>query len=223
MPEEIEVETRELQETLEELHKEREERQQEEHRSSWTRYIALNTALMAVVAAVAALLSGSLVNEALIERQNAGIEQARASDAYAYFQAKGIKSVVSGAIADALSEMGKSGKTVAGLRTDQVRYLQKQAASLKEGKAHETARDEAIRKSERLLAQHHTFAYAVTLTQVAIALSAIAALTKRRNVWYLSLAVGVAGLVLFLYGFRTPPGAPAEIAAGEAPAAAAPG
>ncbi|MCA1596787.1 MAG: DUF4337 domain-containing protein, partial [Chloroflexi bacterium] len=166
MADEVEVETKELQETLEELHREREERQEEEQRSSWTRYIALSTALMAVLAAVAALLSSSLVNEALIERQTAAIEQAKASDAYSYYQAKGIKSVVSGAIADELTEMGRAGAVVARLRSDQKRYVSKQATSLKEGKQHEALRDESISRSERLLSQHHVFAYAVTLIQV---------------------------------------------------------
>ena len=39
-----------------------------------------------------------------------------------------------------------------------------------------------------------------------IALAAVAALTRRRPVWYISLVIGVIGLVLFSYGFLMHPG-----------------
>jgi hypothetical protein len=44
---------------------------------------------------------------------------------------------------------------------------------------------------------HHRYAQAVALLQVAIALGAVAALTRRRAVWFGSIALGaVGGLVL---------------------------
>ena len=79
MPEEIEIETRELQETIDELQEERKERVEEEHKNAWTRYIAMSTALMAVFAAMGAMLSGGKVNEAMID-------QIRASDKWNEYQ-----------------------------------------------------------------------------------------------------------------------------------------
>ncbi len=71
-----------------------------------------------------------------------------------------------------------------------------------EGKAHdlEKERDEKSRESEHLMHRHHIFAYSVTFSQVAIALSAIAALTKRRPMWYLSLVVGAVSIVFVVIG-----------------------
>jgi hypothetical protein len=46
--------------------------------------------------------------------------------------------------------------------------------------------------------QHHRVANSVALFQVAIALGAVAALTRVRLVWYGSMAVGVCGAALFL-------------------------
>jgi hypothetical protein len=40
----------------------------------------------------------------------------------------------------------------------------------------------------------------VTIFQVSIALSAIAALARRQFVWWVSLAVGAAGVALFVVG-----------------------
>src|SRR5512143_719505 len=84
MPEEVEIETNELQETIEELHEERREREEAEKRNAWTRYIALTTALLAVFAAVGALQSGALVNEAMMN-------QLKASDTWAEYQSARLK------------------------------------------------------------------------------------------------------------------------------------
>src|SRR5204863_9344810 len=80
MSEEIEIETKELQETIEELHEERREREQEARLAAWTRYIALTTALLAVFAAIGALQSGALINESMMD-------QLRASDKWNEYQA----------------------------------------------------------------------------------------------------------------------------------------
>src|ERR1044071_874715 len=53
-------------------------------RERWSFYIAISTALMAVLAAVSSLVAGDHANDALIE-------QIKASDQWAYYQAKGIK------------------------------------------------------------------------------------------------------------------------------------
>jgi hypothetical protein len=46
--------------------------------------------------------------------------------------------------------------------------------------------------------QHEGFAFSVTLLQVAIALGAVAALTRSKGVLGTSLAVGVVGAALFV-------------------------
>ena len=49
--------------------------------------------------------------------------------------------------------------------------------------------------------RHHYFADAVALLQVAIALGAIAALTRRRAAWVGSAILGVIGCGLFGFAF----------------------
>ncbi len=46
--------------------------------------------------------------------------------------------------------------------------------------------------------QHHGYAYAVAFFQIAIALGAVAALTRSRPVYALSLLSGAGGLVMFV-------------------------
>ena len=54
-----------------------------------------------------------------------------------------------------------------------------------------------LEEAEHLLHQHHGFAYAVAFFQIAIALGAVAALTRSRAVLGLSILAGVTGLAFF--------------------------
>ncbi|MDQ2732906.1 MAG: DUF4337 domain-containing protein, partial [Armatimonadota bacterium] len=63
----------------------------------------------------------------------------------------------------------------------------------------EKERDKDNDESEKLIAKHERFALVVTLTQVAIALSAIAALTRRSYIWFAEMLVGFAGVVIFIW------------------------
>jgi len=58
--------------------------------------------------------------------------------------------------------------------------------------------------AEHALHLHHQFAKSVTIFQVAIALSAIAALVRRQAMWWLSLLIGLAGAFLFVGAFMHP-------------------
>lgn len=202
MPEEIEIETDKLQETIEELHKEREEREQEVKENAWTRYISLTTAFLAVIAAVAALQAGSLANESLGAKNESIIAQAKASDQWNYYQAAGIKgnsAKQTAAILTALPNHAPNAEKV--WEKDVIRYEQKKEKASADAKEFEKQQKEKTKEAETLLKHHEIFALCVTCTQVAIALSAIAALTKRRAVWYISMLAGAIGLILFLNGY----------------------
>jgi hypothetical protein len=195
MPEEIEVETSDLQETIDELREEREEREREAKQTKWTRFISLTTALFAVVAAMAALLAGSLVNEAVIVKSDSVLQQAKASDKWAYYQAKGIKAVT-------YSMGGPKWKPAAAREKAGQAKLKTEAEEL------ETTRDEKDAEAAGLLKRHEMYAWCVTCMQVAISLSAIAALTKRKDVWIVSIVLGAVGTALFIIGFTQHSGPP---------------
>src|ERR1700710_1970023 len=69
----------------EHLHEEINEHAKEGKR--WSLYLAISTAFMAVLAAVAGLMAGPYFNEELIE-------QIKNSDQWAFYQAKGIKAEI---------------------------------------------------------------------------------------------------------------------------------
>jgi hypothetical protein len=189
VPEEPEVENVDLREELEE------ERASEREGLSLLKAIALTTALFAALAAVAALLAGGTVNEALVMKTEATQLQNEASDQWAAYQAKGIKSAIQAASASAWIAAGKPPPPQ--LAAERERSAREQTAIAQVAKAKELERDRKSEEAEHLLHRHHRFADSVALFQVAIALAAIAALTRTRVVWFISVVVGLGGAGLF--------------------------
>lgn len=165
---------------------------------SWLRYLSLSTAMIAVVAAVASLESGAQSNEAILEKSEAMLNQSRASDQWAFFQAKGVKASINDA--ESMIIDGKP-DVAAKLEAKAKKYEVEQEAIKKEAEKLEEQVKENNHSSEHLMHKHHNFAYTVTMLQIAIALSAIAALTRKKPLWYLSLAVSAGGLINFVLAF----------------------
>jgi Domain of unknown function (DUF4337) len=191
MPEGPEIETEKLRETVtEELEREG---------SGFLKQIALTTAILAAFAAVAALLAGSTVNEALVEKTEATTLQAQASDQWAYYQAKGVKREIQEAAPNAWLAAGKVPPPK--FAQEASRYRGEQKEIDQKARELERRRDERSREADHLLHAHHGYANAVALFQVSIALGAVAALSRSRWVWYGSMATGAAGIALFAVTF----------------------
>jgi Domain of unknown function (DUF4337) len=185
---------------------------------AWLRYLPLSTAMIAVFATVASLLSGSNSNEAILEKSDAMLNQSVASDKWAYYQAKSVKQKLS---ADEASILELAREAVKDLRPEvQARFdalktefdaeaqrYDGEAKPLFEA-AHEFEHkvEESNKHSAALMERHHKFAFSVTLLQIAIALSAIAALTRRQPLWYLGLAVSIGGILKFVLGWMSAAG-----------------
>jgi hypothetical protein len=184
MPEGPEVETDKLQE---EIHEET-----EREGGKLLRTIALTTALLAALAALASLRAGATVNEALLLKTEATRLQAEASDQWAYYQAKGVKTAVQDAIGAAWAAAGK--EPPPGTTEKAAHYAEEQDTIADRAKDKERERDAREGEAERLMHQHHRNAAAVAFFQVSIALGAVAALTRSRPIWLLSLLLGAGGL-----------------------------
>jgi hypothetical protein len=162
---------------LENLHEQVKERA-EHSRETWISLVALSTAILAVLAAIAGLLSGQHANEALRN-------QIEASDHWSYYQAKGIKA----AVLDAkISLAGRPNDSDASKRD---RY-EKEQEEIKSEAEH----NEAVAKSN--FHKHEVFARGVTMFQIAIAIAAISVLTKRRRFWIVSLLFGATGCAFLI-------------------------
>jgi hypothetical protein len=161
-----------------------EKAREEQQRAPWLRWLALSTAVFAVVAAVASLQSGRLANEALLN-------QSQATDQWAYYQSKGNKAVTRMAEAEVLAELHAAPDRLAAIRSEVEKYNREQEEIRREAQGLQ-------RESKEDLARHEWFATIVTVLQVAIGLSAIAALLENRRIWIASLVAGGVAVVLFL-------------------------
>jgi hypothetical protein len=164
---------------LEKLHEEIHHRAGYES-ARWISWVALSTALLAVLAAIAGLLSGSHANEAMMK-------QIEASDQWGYYQAKSIKA----AVLDAKTTMASNA-------TDQDKDKAAKYQEEESGIKHEAEQTQAAARKN--FHQHEIYARAVTMFQIAIAIAAISALTKRPPFWFVSLVFGVAGAVFLVLG-----------------------
>lgn len=191
MPEEIEIDTDKLRETIDE--------EMEKESGNLLRTIALTTALFAAFAAIASLQAGGTVNEALALKTEATQLQAQASDQWAYYQAKGIKAVTLQAQKNTLLALDKT----VSAETDKniERYTEQQKQAKDSAEELERKRDEKGREADELIHHHHFYAFSVALLQVAIALGAVAALTRKRMAWFGSTALGLIGAAVFAYAF----------------------
>src|ERR1043166_2387283 len=191
MPEEQEVETENLRESIHE--------EMEREGGTFLKRIALTTAILAAFAAVAALQAGSTANEALALKTEATRLQAEASDKWAYFQAQGIKAAINETARNTWLAADKEPPPE--FAEKEKRYAGERVTLEKEARALEHERDDKLHEADHLLYTHHGFAYAVTLFQVSIALGAVAALTRAGSVWVGSMAIGLGGIVLFVIYF----------------------
>src|SRR6266850_778883 len=164
---------------LEHLHEHVQE-SAEHSRATWISWVALSTAVLAVLAAIAGLLSGSHANEAMMD-------QIQASDQWSYYQAKSIKSAVLDAKMALASSVDEKDRAKA------AKYEEEQAEIKSEAEHKEI-------ESKTNFHKHEVLARGVTMFQIAIAVAAISALTKKRRFWIMSLVFGIVGCVFLVLG-----------------------
>jgi hypothetical protein len=191
MPEEIEVDTDKLREAIDE--------EIERKSASLLRSIALTTAFFAALAAIGSLLAGGSINEALALKTEATQKQAQASDQWAYYQAKGIKAAILKSQMELLTAEGKP--VASALDEESRRYADEEKSISAAAHELEKIRDEKDEEANLLIHHHHYYAYSVAMLQVAIALGAVAALTRKRPAWWGSSALGLLGGMLLLWAW----------------------
>ena len=147
---------------------------------SWISGVALSTAILAVLAAISGLLAGMYANEAMMS-------QIQASDQWGYYQAKSIKAAILEAKTTLASEATDRDK-------EKAAQYQEQQAEIKREAEHKEAEAQAS------FHRHEVFARSVTMFQIAIAIAAISALTKRRRFWFVSMVFGLIGVVFLVLG-----------------------
>lgn len=172
----------------------------EEKKEPWLNYLALTTVIFAVCATLATFKGGGFSTRSVIS-------QTQASDQWAFFQAKSMKSnlyevqkeklelEIATLPASTPAEIrDRYAKTLTEYTERMARYEKEKAKIQDVAKSFEAKRDDAQRHSQ-------PFGIAVIFLQVAILICSIAGLFKRKILWQLALPVGAIGAVYFADGF----------------------
>ncbi|MEI5688319.1 DUF4337 domain-containing protein [Sphingomonas kyungheensis] len=140
--------------------------------------IALFSAILATLGAIVSFLGGHEQNDALYYKNEAVLMKARASDAWAYYQAEDLKrhlAETSAALAPASTH---------DYAADAARYAKRGQALRATAEGYDRRSEEADAEARRALRPHTKLAIAMTFLQIGIALASISALTRRR--WLLA-------------------------------------
>ena len=151
-------------------------------KSKWILTVALSTALVSVLAAISGMLSAHHENESLLA-------QMRASDQWNYYQAKGIKSEI----------VSATGKMIGGGKADETTLERVEKYKLEQEEIKKTA-EEFEKDTEEHLTRHVKLARGVTMFQIAIAISAISILTRRKFFWYTGICFAFAACFFIMQG-----------------------
>ena len=149
----------------------------------FTSRLAVLTAGLSTIGALFGYMGGHSQNNALLYKNEAAIQKTSAANQWNYYQAKSNKQNLA-----ELSITLTSGETQEKYRQEVARYKDEKAEIKVEAEKLEAQAKAADAKSELEMHVHERWALATTLLQIAIAMSAITLLTRKR--W---LLVGVYG------------------------------
>jgi Na+/glutamate symporter len=153
--------------------------------------LAVITAILATVGAIFAYMGGATQANAGLYKNDAAIKKTEASNQWNYYQSKSSKQNLSELAMELAPESRKT------FYADEVKRYKTEKAEIKlEAEKLEAASKDWDDKSAEQMHQHHRWAQATTALQIAIAMAAIALLTKKRWLEKLVLGVSTVGIVV---------------------------
>ena len=157
------------------LHEDRMDEAAEHEPRGMAGQIAVMTAILATVGAMFSYMAGATQADAGLLKNDAAIRKTEASNQWNYYQAKSGKQNLSALGMQLVDDARKPA-----FKAEVERYEAEKAEIKLAAEKLEKASTEFDEKSEAKMHQHHRWAQATTALQIAIAMAAIALLTKRR-------------------------------------------
>ena len=167
-----------------------------EVKEKWLNYLALSTVLLAVCATLSTFKGGGYSTRSLMN-------QSKASDQWSFYESKSLKSYMFEMQCDNLElQIGNISSNDSQKYHDKIATYKEKIIQYEKEKAEIKALAAGFEQERDMNKEHsNIFGIAVVFLQVSILLSSISALTKKKIVWYLSMAIGIVGLVYFFDGF----------------------
>jgi hypothetical protein len=166
---------------------------------------AITAAVLAVLAAIGSLLSGHAANDAIIL-------QSKASDQWSYYQAKSTKGhlyEVNKTLVEAFLQISQGDKKGERTESDSEKALKKITAQIEaKTKGYEKDKEEVQKEAQDLekesghaFGQHQIYSFAVACFQISIVLASLSILVESGALYSCSVAGGVLGLALLVFGY----------------------
>ena len=158
----------------------------------WHIYVAFTTGLIAVLAAIASFQASGFSSQMLEEKNNAILFQSKANKQWNNYLANDIEKRV------LLSNYPTPNKKIQNTLDEQTKEqigFQKQASDL------ENQATSANNKFQTFFVKNSHMVTAGTFLEIAIALSSMSILVKRKSAWYLSLLLAGVGVYFLALGF----------------------
>ena len=171
-----------------------------EKRDAWTKYVSLSMIFLAVLTAIATQKGAGYSSTIIKQLNEATFNQTKASDQWAYYQAKGIKQSLCELERDRLTNAGSAAdaKELAGLSAKIARYDSEKKEITSEAKTLESKRDEARELATKASNLGRNMGLATTIFHIAIAMGGVCLVVKKRWLWASSLFLGVAAAILMV-------------------------
>ena len=153
--------------------------------------LAVITAILATVGALFSYMGGATQADAGLHKNDAAIKKTEASNQWNYYQAKSSKQNLSELAQELAPDARKT------FYIDEVKRYKTEKAEIKLAAEKLEAESKAWDdRSAEKMHQHHRWAQATTALQIAIAMAAIALLTKKRWLEKLVFGMSAVGVVL---------------------------
>ena len=166
------------------------------HGGEHTNSIAMFTAIIATVGALFGYMGGATQANAGLYKNNAAIKKTEASNQWNYYQAKSSKQNLS----ELALELAPASKKE--FYQDEIKRYKGEKSEIKAtAEKLEAESKHWDEQSDEQMHQHHRWAQATTVLQVAIAMAAIALLSKKRWIELAMYGSGVLGVAVGVLAF----------------------
>ncbi len=153
--------------------------------------LAVITAILATVGAMFSYMGGATQADAGLFKNDAAIKKTEASNQWNYYQSKSSKQNLSELALELAPDARKS------FYQDEIKRYKTEKGEIKLAAEKLEFQSKAFDdKSAEQMHQHHRWAQATTALQIAIAMAAIALLTRRKWLEYAVFAMSTVGIVL---------------------------
>ncbi len=157
--------------------------------------VTLTIAVLAVAAAICASLETTEGDKTIVSKNDAVLEQNKATDQWNFFQAKSLKKNLYAIAAD------QPGPKAAGYAQIAAKNAAEQVDIQKKAKALEAGRERWSAEAEVHERRHGRLTIASTLLHMAIAIATLAIILHRRWPWFTALALTAGGVALGAWAY----------------------